>query len=177
MQGRETYMMPGNLHLRTESHKEENEVEMIFINLESWRHGLQNSAFSRRFWRLGEFSFFSELLWLFLLKLMQCYIVTVEIQWSNRYLTSAHINNKYGNTALWYHDVCCLWSVFKGAWHRVEILLGVFFLWRGGNSQNLKQQKKLHRVGGRVPPKLPEKMFGSRNTNIISPFWSIFNLS
>ena len=35
MQGRETYMMPGNLHPRTESHKEENEVEMIFINLES----------------------------------------------------------------------------------------------------------------------------------------------
>ena len=104
MQGRETYMMPWNLHLRTESHKEENEVEMIFIYLESWRHGLQNSAFSRRFWRLGEFSFFSELLWLFLLKLMQCYIVTVEIQWSNRYFTSAHINNKYGNTALWYHN-------------------------------------------------------------------------
>ena len=41
MQGRETYTMPGNLDLRTESHKRRDEVEMILINLESWRHYLQ----------------------------------------------------------------------------------------------------------------------------------------
>ena len=45
MQGRETYMMPGNLHLRTESHKEENEVEMIFIlNLDATVYKIQLSV-------------------------------------------------------------------------------------------------------------------------------------
>ena len=45
MQGRETYMMPGNLHLRTESHKEENEVEMIFIlNIDATVYKIQLSV-------------------------------------------------------------------------------------------------------------------------------------
>ena len=51
----------------------------------------------------------------------------------------------------------------------LEYCLVVFFCEGGGYSQNLKQQKKSQRVGGGTP-KIAKKMFGSRNTNIISPF-------
>ena len=36
--------MPGNLHLRTESHKEENEVEMILMNLDATVYKIQLSV-------------------------------------------------------------------------------------------------------------------------------------
>ena len=39
-----------------------------------------------------------------------------------------------------------------------------------GYSKNLKQQKKLHRVGGRVPPKLPEKCSGPETLILLAPF-------